>query len=351
MKYMMPIIAAALLLQACAAVRPNIPSAGDTTSDKDPLEGKIIDTRTRDQISYASLVDHLAAYDVIYLSEKHDNPMHHAIQHRIIQELTRKGRPPVVGFEFFSMDQTPLLLSLMDSQQAKHTPQTEEAMEKEMRKKLGWENQTDTMWGYYWDLLRLARENGLWAAGLDLNTSLKRRITRKGTTGLTPLEQDQLFSTHLSDPAYEKQMKETFKQVHCGMGHERMLARLWDTWLARNDKMALSITQLHRAAKASSPPKGPVVVIVGNGHTEYALGIMDRVRKLAPALTQVNLSMSEVATEPAPLEEYLEPLDLAGYPPAMPADFIWFTPRVSNEDPCAKFKATLRRMKQKKKAE
>jgi len=324
------------------------PAAAPKAVDSDPLIGKIIDSRDQVPVSFSALVDRLSSYDLIYLSEKHDNPMHHAAQHRIIQQLINQGRNPVIGFEFFAMDDTPLLLSLMDSKQAGHSRETEGELEKKMRGKLGWQDQTDTMWGYYWDLLGLARDNGLWAAGLDLGTSLKRRITRKGIQGLTPLEKPQLFSTRLANPVYEAYMKEVFKQVHCGMGHDRMLSRLYDTWLARNDKMALSITQLHRAAGESSPARGPLVIIMGNGHTEYGLGVMDRVKAITPGISQVNLSLSEVLPEPEPLDEYLTPLDLEGYSAPRPADYIWFTDRVSNEDPCAKFKATIERMKKKK---
>lgn len=344
---------AVLLLQACTAVGPGRSarpvSTADTQESKDPLIGKIVDTKTKAEVPFAKLLEALSSHDVIYLSEKHDNPMHHAVQRRIIQQLNDLGKNPVVGFEFFAMDDTPLLLNFMDSRTAAHSEEMEKGMEKEMRTKLGWDEQSDTMWGYYWDLLKLARDSGLQAAGLDLNTSQKRRITRKGMDGLTLLEQYQLFSTGLSDPAYESHMKEIFTRVHCGMGHDSMLTRLYDTWLARNDRMALSITQLHRAAKNSAPEKGPVVVIVGNGHTEYGLGIMDRVRAIDPEISQVNLSLSEVAPEALPLDEYLDPLDLEGHPGVMPADFIWFTGRVSNEDPCEKFKASIQRMKQQKK--
>jgi uncharacterized iron-regulated protein len=350
MKFILVFAGAALLmLQACATTGPGTPDTAPVNND--PLIGQIIDSQNKSNLSFDTLVERLLAHDVIYLSEKHDNPVHHAAQHRIIQALINQGQNPVIGFEFFAMDDTSLLLSLVDSRQAGHDRETETALEKKMRNKLGWADQTDTMWKYYWDLLRLARDNGLWAAGLDLDDSLKRRITRKGHHGLTSLEQSQLFSTHLSDPVYETYMKKIFKQVHCGMGNDRMLSRLYDTWLARNDKMAQSITQLFQAAGKSSPPKGPLVIIMGNGHTEYKLGVMDRVQAIFPGASQVNLSLSEVFAEPQPLGTYLAPLDLAGYPKSMPADYIWFTGRVSNQDPCDKFRHVIERMKKKKKQE
>lgn len=155
---------------------------------QDPLIGKIVDGTSGKEVSYDQLLEALGRYDVVYLSEKHDNPMHHAAQQRIITDLADTGRPPTIGFEFFSMSDTPHLLNIMDSKRAKHTPEMEKTMEERMREKLGWKEQSDAMWSFYWNLLLVAREKGLTAAGLDLTTAEKRRITRKGIEGITRLE-------------------------------------------------------------------------------------------------------------------------------------------------------------------
>jgi len=331
------IILAVLSPLVCAcATAPKI------MKQKDPLIGKIIKASTSEQRSYSDLIKELGAHDVIYLSEKHDNPMHHAVQRRIITALAAAGRSPIIGFEFFPTYHTPLLLSLMDSKKAKHTPRMEATVKTRMRKKLGWEDQSDAMWSYYWDLLVLAREKGLTAAGLDLGSSQKQRITRKGLAGISSIEKEELFSTDLTDPVYKAHMTAIFKEVHCGMNHGRMADLLYDTWRARNDRMALSIVRLH---ETKQDEQGPVVIIMGNGHTEYGLGVVDRVQHLNPEISQVNLAMTEIYKEPSDLESYLRPLDLEGYPPSPPADYLWFTQRVSYEDPCLKFKAALKKMK------
>ncbi|WDP89245.1 MAG: ChaN family lipoprotein [Desulfobacter sp.] len=334
-----------IILAALIPLAYSCATAPKAVKRSDPLIGKIIKGTTGKEISYDHLLDALAAADVIYLSEKHDNPMHHAAQQRIISDLADSGRSPILGFEFFPVKDTPLLLNLMDSKKAGHSPDIEKAVETRMRQKLGWEDQSDTMWSFYWNLLTLARDKGLTAGGLDLVPSLKRRITRKGIQGITPLEKTQIFSTGLNDPAYKTHMTGIFKNVHCGMDHGRMTDRLYDTWLARNDRMALSITELHRTRAKGT---GPVVVIMGNGHTEYGLGVMDRVRHLSPDISQVNLAMTEISREPADLAAYLAPLDLQDHPPAPPGDFLWFTQRVSYEDPCLKFRKALEKMRKKK---
>jgi len=329
------------MIFACATA-PKVPMR------QDPLIDKIIPATTRHPIPFNTLVTNIADFDVIYLSEKHDNPMHHAIQHRIIQHLVEQKKSPILGFEFFSMDNTPLLLNFSDSGRAPHSPKMETAVKRQIRKQLNWDSQSDTMWAYYYDLLKLARENHLLISGLDLSSSQKRRITRKGQEGLTPIEKKLIFSSQFSNAPYEAYMKSIFKEVHCGMGHGEMTSRLYDTWVARNDKMALSISQLYESQLYEKDAKGPIVIIIGGGHTQYGLGVMDRVTAINPDISQVNIGLTEITREPSNLGEYLEPLELEGFKPVLPADYLWFTQRVSYKDPCEEFKATFKKMKSNK---
>lgn len=314
---------------------------------QDPLIDKIIQTTTRRPVSFNTLVANIAEFDVLYLSEKHDNPMHHAIQHRIIQHLVEQKKSPILGFEFFSMEDTPLLLNFSDSGKAPHSPKMERAVERQIRKQLGWESQSDTMWGYYYDLLNLAKKNQLLVSGLDLSSSQKRRITRKGVDGLENIEKKLIFSSQFSNEPYAVYMKSVFKAVHCGMGHDKMTSRLYDTWVARNDKMALSISQLYESRSSKKSARGPIVVIIGGGHTQYGLGVMDRVRAINPDISQVNIGLTEITRNPSDLGQYLQPLELEGFEPMLPADYLWFTQRVSYKDPCKEFKAKFDQMKQK----
>jgi uncharacterized iron-regulated protein len=326
--------ASLLLLQSCAAISPQKPA-----KRQDTLIGKIFDARTGKRIDFDSLIQKIRSHDVIYLSEKHDNPDQHHIQHRIIEKLVAEGLKPCIGFEFFAMDNTPDILNFIDSGKAGHSEKIMKIIEADLRKKLQWDTQSDTMWQYYYSLLRLARKEQLSAAGLDLSETLKRRITRKGIDGITPIEKQMIYSTGFSDPVYKKYMISIFRSVHCGMDLGRMQARLYDTWVARNDKMALSITKLSRYTK------GPVVIIIGGGHTEYGLGVIDRVHAMDKNIRQINIALQEISVNPSGLSQYLEPLNLAGHPKSPPADFLWFTQRVSYDDPCEKFRHKLKKMK------
>lgn len=312
----------------------------------DPLIGKIIDSKKSKQINFDQLIKNISQYDVIYLSEKHDNPDMHQAQNKIINALYKEGKAigqkPSVGFEFFSMDQTPVLLNFIDAGKKKHSEKIEKNIEKTLRMKLGWHTQSNKMWKFYYDLLKTAQTKNLQVAGLDLSSTLKRRITKKGIKGITALEKTLIFSTNLSDPVYQESMFKIFKAVHCGMGGKNMQSRLYDTWLARNDKMALSITQMVEHGN------GPVVVIVGGGHTEFGLGIIDRVNTIDSQIKQINIGLTEITKEPSLLKDYLIPLELKGYKKVPAADYLWFFQRVSYDDPCERFKESLEKMRKNK---
>lgn len=320
------------MIQSCATAQKQI-------KRDDPLIGKLIKSKTHSVTDFDSLIKDISKYDVIYLSEKHNNPEHHDIQQKVIRGLIEKGMKPAIGFEFFSMEDTPDLLNFMDSGKVTHSKKIEKIIETDLRRKLDWDTQTDEMWQYYFDLLSLAKREKLTIAGIDLENTLKRRITRKGINGVSLIEKELIFSTRPSEESYKDYMFSIFKAVHCGMGHGKMQSKLYDTWVARNDKMALSISHLYKHHK------GPIVIIIGGGHTEYGLGVMDKVATVNKKIKQVNIAMQEISVKPLSLSEYLLPLDLKGFEKNPPADYLWFTQRVSYADPCKEFKKSLEKMK------
>lgn len=320
------------MIQSCA-------TKSESVMRSDPLIGKILDTKTGNSIDFQSLIEAVSSTDVIYLSEKHNNPEHHLFQQKVIKSLIEKGQKPTIGFEFFSMDDTPDLLNFIDSGKVTHSKKNEKFIEQDLRRKLGWDTQPDESWKFYFDLLTLAKKEHLNVAGIDLSRSLKKRITRKGINGISPLEKELVFSTELNNDAYKDYMFSIFKAVHCGMGHEKMQSRIYDTWVARNDKMAQSINLLYKHYK------GPVIIIIGGGHTEHDLGVIDRVKAIDKNITQVNIAMKEISVTPSDISEYLMPLELEGFNRVPPAQYLYFTQRVSYADPCEEFRKSLEKMK------
>jgi uncharacterized iron-regulated protein len=267
---------------------------------------------------------------VIYLGEKHDNPRHHELQLEVLRELVERGLQPAVGFELFSLGQTSLLMSYATWKMPAHAGDGSFSPEDRLRDRLGWDAE-EPAWAFYGPLLQFARESGLPVFGTDLSRSLRRRITRVGVAGLTNLERRQLYPTGLEDPAYEELIRSRLERAHCGFGGAEYIGRLWENWVARNDAMAMAVTEM-----LAERPDEPVVVVLGAGHVQNNMGVYERVAHQTPGIEQANLGFQEVAPEPRPAADYLQPLDYADTRFEPSHEIVWFSRREEPEfgDPC-----------------
>jgi len=316
----------ALLLGGCASLTPE-------AKRDDPLLGQIVDSRSGMAITEAALAERMAAADVVYLGESHDNAEHHAIQQRLIEALVARGLKPALGFEFFDIGQTGYLTQYVSGQAslmqlhggaAKITP------EQRLRRQLGWQERSDRDWKFYFDLIELARTHRLPIFGADLPSGLKLRLSRVGVDGLNPVESHQLVRIQNQSEAYRELMYAKFRDGHCGWGEEPLLSRLYQTWNARNNRMAESIVQM-----VASGAGAPVVMIQGNGHGEHNRAVYGQVAYLNPGLGQLNLALQPISIEPAPLADYLAPVTVGGVDFGPRHELLWFTQRHDYKDPCA----------------
>lgn len=317
----------ALLLSGCAGL------SSDVKRD-DALLGQIIDSHSQSAISEEVLLERMAAADVVYLGESHDNAEHHALQLKILEGLVAKGLKPALGFEFFDVGQTGYLTQYVNGQASmmplhgaggsKVTP------EQRLRRQLGWQDRSDRDWGFYFALIELAKTHQLPVFGADLPPGLKLRLSRVGEEGLNPVESHQLVRMQNQSDAYRELMYAKFREGHCGWGEEPLLSRLYQTWNARNNRMAESIVQMAAAGSGA-----PVVMIQGNGHAEHNRAVYAQVEHLNPGLQQLNLGLQPITIDPTPLADYLEPVSVAGVDFGPRHEVLWFTQRHDYVDPCA----------------
>lgn len=313
------------------------------TMRDDPLIGKIFESEEQREVTYSDLVKKLEKQDIIYLGENHENSDHHRIQLQVITELVQLGKKPRIGFELFSRDQTGYLMTFVGSKRKHKQESQKKAEENRLRKDLGWQDRKETTWGFYFDLIALARKHELSVFGADLPKGVVRRLMRQGIAQLTPVEKEMLKSSELKDPEYQALMVEKFKAAHCGFAHKGMTEKMYQTWLERNDAMAASIVETFK-----SDPEQPVVMIVGSGHVEHNMGIYERVSDQLKTVRQLNIGLKEIAIKPLGLSDYFAP-GKAGKRTFLPKhELLWFTQRTSYQDPCVKFRKAFKTMKLKK---
>lgn len=264
----------------------------------------------------------MLAARVVYLGEKHDSARHHDIQRQLLEAMVGRGARSAVGFEIFSREQTGVLMGYVNWRASPHMKNNAGDAEEWLLDRLGWSGEAanSSTWEAYGPLLQSTREHGMVSFGIDLPVDLRSRISKVGIAGLSHSEQALLQPTGLDDPAYESLMRARIKAAHCGFGGDDYLGRLYDNWVARNDTMAHAIV-----AALDDTDEGPVVVVVGAGHLEFDMGVVDRVAALVPSISQVNLGLRELHGEPQPLDEHFAPLvhEQRDFGPAHP--YLWFT--------------------------
>ncbi len=319
----------AVLLAGCAT-RPAAPP--------DPLIDTLVDGASGAPLDRAALFARMADADVVYLGEVHDNPHHHARQREVLRALLDAGRRPTLAIEFFGAEQTGWLMDYAQPQEQGQMARSGPVSERILRRRVGWDDEDDDRWERYGPLLESARDHRLPVLGIDLPPALRLRLQRVGRAGLSPVEVAQLPPDAADPPAYAGVMTERLGQAHCGYGTPESVARLYDTWLARNDAMAAGIV-----AALDDPEHRPVLAIVGAGHIEHGQNVVRRVAELRPGTRQLAVGLRPVTVPPRPLADHLAPTvhDGVDFGPAY--EVFWFTPLQEREDPCERYREILRK--------
>jgi uncharacterized iron-regulated protein len=113
------------------------------------------------------------------------------------------------------------------------------------------------------------------------------------------------------------------RQAHCSMMPESMLDAMVLVQRARDAMLA---SQTHAALAGADS----VVLIAGNGHARKDRGVPRYLERAYGVGTAV-LALLEVRSDVHELRG-LAPDDAAD---GLPYDYVWLTPRASDEDPCA----------------
>ncbi|HWC04401.1 MAG TPA: ChaN family lipoprotein [Methylomirabilota bacterium] len=238
--------------------------------------------------------------EVIYLGELHDNPLHHAIQTRILEALLLDGRRPALAFEMVPETRQAALDDAVRGG----------ADAAEVARQLGWSAQGWPDFTMYWPLFELARRNELPAVGADLDPAVTRRISRDGlgAAGEFPAR---LRSALPDDPARDQAIARRIRAAHCDQISESRAERMLESWYARNVVIARRVgSALERVPQ--------VVVIIGRGHQSQG-GVPEQLDALRPGTRQFVVALLE--GEPAP-------------PAEITADVVWLTPTRPRPNPC-----------------
>jgi uncharacterized iron-regulated protein len=292
------------------------------------LVGKIWDATSGEFVGEASLQATLAARRFVLLGEKHDNPDHHRLQARLIDALARAGRRPVVAFEMLSADVAPELAALAANPQA--TPE-------EVRAAVRWDASGWPPFELYAVIFEVALRERLPLATANLPKRTLALVSRSGLEGLAERAREDLALVPPLTTAERAVMAAELRAAHCGHGDAARLERMVDVQSARDAWMAAALLTVE-----SYPGTGGAVLVAGNEHVRRDRGVPRYVLLRDPDATIASVAFVEVradATDPRAA------LGLAAGA-AAPYDFVWFTPRSDDRDPCERFRRDLERIRE-----
>lgn len=268
------------------------------------------------------LVRRLSRADYVLLGEKHDNADHHRLQAWLIEALVSSGRRPAVAFEMLDQDEQAKI-----DEQLKAAPTDLSGFRAAVR----WDQKGWPEWELYEPVFAVALTRRLPILGANVPRATARKLVAEGTS---VLQSDFVHDFGLDRPLVpeiQRRLEEEIEASHCGHVSSSMASRMVLVQRARDAAMARRLSR--------APEGGSSVLIAGAFHVRRDYGVPSYLAKVDASGRVASLGLLEVrdgATDP-------EVYAAAGN--ARPFDYVWFTPRVDNDDPCEKFAEQLRQMR------
>jgi uncharacterized iron-regulated protein len=243
----------------------------------------ILRATDRSELSPADLLKDLAAVQVVFVGELHDQTGHHQAQLSIIRSLQTDSRPLAIGLEMFRKDSQ----SALDRWVGGNYP---------INSFLKDYNDNWSMWGKYWEIFDFARRRKVPLVGVNIPREISTSVARNGFSALPEQERQALGNVQCAvNPEYGDFIRQAMGG-HGGHGQQYHFfceaQMLWDSMMAR-----------HLVDFLKTNPKYRVVVLAGSGHA-WKFGIPRQMLELSEisyrvVLPEVHGRMVRTQVEPA----------------------------------------------------
>jgi uncharacterized iron-regulated protein len=306
-----PVLAALMSFCPVFAHSDALPPPTAPLEQDHPLVGRIFQSSDNMEITPSRLADLAAARDFVLLGEKHDNPDHHSLQAWMIGALTAHGTRPAVAMEMLDADQAESLSSYL-----RQHPHDASGLGAAVRwSARGWPD-----WSIYAPIADAALRAGLPIVPADLTQAERRIVSREGIPALPAPVRRRLQASPVFDERQAASLAQELRDSHCGRVSDAALPRMADVQWARDAHMASVL--LDNAFSGA-------VLIAGAGHVRRDRGVPWHLQQRALGRSIAAVAFVEVeASKP----------NVTDYARAAQFDFVWFTARVDNLDPCARFR-------------
>jgi uncharacterized iron-regulated protein len=146
-------------------------------------------------------------------------------------------------------------------------------------------------------------------------------LVKQGTAALPPERLRELRLDSAFPAPLDASLLDELRASHCGQLPENLLAPMALAQHARDAQMAIVLGRAGAQAGA--------VLISGGGHARLDRGVPYYLALEAPGASVTSLVFREVSHGETDPRAYAAEEG--------PFDYVWFTPRASDEDPCAAF--------------
>jgi uncharacterized iron-regulated protein len=279
-----------------------------------PLTGRVWDVNAARFVTPEVLAAGLARARYVLLGERHDNPDHHRVQAALVRALVNAGRRPAIAFEMFSADNADAIARHLAA-----APRDAAGL----AEAVGWARSGWPSWAFYQPIAQTALDAGLPIVAANLSPQAARALARGDRSALPPcLAERYALDRPLADGG-QAALAAEIGASHCGhLPGDRIDGMV----LAQRARDAMLADSLMTSARDGA------VLIAGAGHVRTDRGVPVYLRTRDPGARIAVVAPLEVR------DEWRQPADYAGPGGRLPYDWVWFTPRMEDVDPCARFR-------------
>lgn len=230
---------------------------------------RVFDTRKKQFIDFETLASRLAAADLVFVGEQHNDPATHRMELAILEGIARRRDSVVLALEMWERDVQPLLDRYLAGSA------TEDELLRDGRP---WKNYPAD----YRPLVELARARSWPVIASNVPRPLASLVSRGGLTALDTLSPESRQRVAASIACPEDQYFERFREVMGDMSSHQpgsgadssgaRLLRIYQAQCIKDETMGESV------ARAWAPGR---LVVHYNGafHSDFRLGTVDRARQ------------------------------------------------------------------------
>jgi len=301
-------VCGALAAISCAAPARLIPAAGYELrlGRQHPLVGRVYAVQARDFVAPSQLSAAVSGARIAILGETHDNPDHHQLQAELLDGFLQQHPRARVAFE------------MLDEEDAGALATADLPTPEAVAARVAWDRSG-------WPEFRLYRP--VFAVALARHAPLlaAHPSAEHVRDSMRGVEDGEARALKLDEPLPAAQLarqRDEIREAHCGHGNDAMLAAMQRAQVYKDAFMARALVGAGE----------PVLLIAGRGHARRDRAVPYFLRR--HGAESVSVAFIDVSEERVSATDY----DVS------PFDFVVFTPRVSDEDPCETFRKQLEQM-------